>query len=134
MWHVGYIVKMQESPLRRFRQPRFSVASPNENNCPTFPVEQENGDFHPLFARQLASSPTKYSDRSVLFLLGNKISSSVPGRRSSMGCIREGRSGPIIQFHESTDEEEDDLIKQPTETRGRSQSVRAFKRPTLRRL
>ena len=113
---------MPESPVRRFRQPRFSETSPNENNCPSF---SDNGES---FARQLASSPTKFSERSVLFLLGNKVPSSVPGRRSSIACSREGRSmAPSIVLTEESEDEHTVSVLIRDDSRGRSQSLKTMR-------
>ena len=116
---------MHDSPPQRFRQPRFSTSSPNENNRPAFSAEN---DDVPSFARQLASSPTKFSERSVLFLMGNKVPSSVPGRRSSIACSREARSiAPCIALNEDTEDENDCSISCPVikeDSRGRSQSLK----------
>jgi hypothetical protein len=78
------------SPAREMRQPRFSAGgqgTPNEN-CPRRLTGQDPGS-RPSFPRQFVASPMKPKDRNVLLLLGNKINSSVPGRRSSIGCIND---------------------------------------------
>lgn len=83
-----------DSPLRPMRQPRFShngSVSPNEN-CPS--VAGNGSEPSPSFPRQYMASPAKLNDRNVLYFLGSKIPSSVPGRRSSLGCIKEKITKP----------------------------------------
>lgn len=83
-----------DSPLRPMRQPRFShngSVSPNEN-CPS--AAGNGPEPSPSFPRQYMASPAKLNDRNVLYFLGSKIPSSVPGRRSSLGCIKEKITKP----------------------------------------
>ncbi len=92
-----------DSPVRPLRQPRFSSngsQSPNEN-CPAHAVNRNSSTS--TFPRQFASSPAKAGDRNVLLLLGNKISSSVPGRRSSIACARDRKAlVPILAIDEES--------------------------------
>jgi hypothetical protein len=117
-----------DSPLRPMRQPRFSTTgsnSPNEN-CPF------GTDLHtaaePTFARQFAASPTKQRDRNVLLLLGNKINSSVPGRRSSIACTKDRRAlAPALDLGEEEESKTPSAaqLEQPVKTK-RSKSLRAI--------
>lgn len=87
------------SPLRSMRQPRFSYngsLSPNEN-CPS--AVANSSETSSSFPRQYMASPMKLNDRNVLFFLGSKIPSSVPGRRSSLGSIpRKSTNAPAVVF------------------------------------
>ena len=118
---------IMDSPVRPFRQPRFSVGSesPNEN----VPVNDNLGDqsqTSSTFPRQIQSSPTKYQERSVLLLLGNKVPSSVPGRRSSIGCTKERKElAPIIVFEDDAIEENQrDACMKTSTSIHRSRSLR----------
>ena len=135
-----------DSPVRPMRQPRFSTTgsnSPNEN-CPV--VADQGHTNEPTFPRQYIASPTKQRDRNVLLLLGNKINSSVPGRRSSIACTKDRKAyAPALSL-----EEPEFLatpthvpVEQPSKTK-RSKSLKAIpsdatitgsqKTQTLRRL
>lgn len=97
-----------DSPIRPFRQPRFSVtpaarasgSSPGDENRPDHQVS--NSESTTSFARQFTSSPSKYQDRNVLLLLGNKVPSSVPGRRSSIACTKDRKAlAPVVVYEDS---------------------------------
>ena len=98
-----------DSPVRPFLMPRFSV-TPNrdvaDENRPAFldGSGSEAADVVSIFPRQLASSPSKFQDRNVLLLLGNKVPSSVPGRRSSIACPRDRKAlAPLVIFEDEVD-------------------------------
>ena len=87
-----------DSPIRPFRQPRFSVTPGQSSRSPD--ENRPTGDMT-NFPRQFASSPGKYQDRNVLLLLGNKVPSSVPGRRSSIACTRDRKAlAPVLILEE----------------------------------
>jgi hypothetical protein len=131
-----------ESPVRPFRRPRYSVLgdSPNENQ-PTGNVSTDMEGM--VFPRQLQPSPTKFHDRNVMKLIGGKVPSSVPGRRSSIGCVGERRTMAPVVFTEY-DLPEDCLQEGPSNasSKFRSKSVKEIARSnrsgsrllTLRRL
>ena len=82
------------SPVRPLRQPRISengARSPDEN-CPS--VSANSSDPSANFPRQFMASPAKLNDRNVLFFIGSKIPSSVPGRRSSLGSLSDKKAHP----------------------------------------
>jgi hypothetical protein len=103
------------SPVRPFRLPRFSM-TPSDENRPAFfdPDDSNVVDPSTAFPRQLISSPSKYQDRSVLLLLGNKVPSSVPGRRSSIACTKDRKAlAPLIIFEDDTPGADDESTTSP---------------------
>ena len=117
------------SPIRPFRQPRFSTAcsdSPNEN-CP---AHMANGpESPPVYPRQFLSSPGKFSERNVLLLMGSKVPSSVPGRRSSIACHRDRKlNAPMIVFEDSPSETGvvEPAFVDPSKSMQRSKSMKAL--------
>jgi hypothetical protein len=116
-----------DSPVRPFRQPRFSGSgqgSPNEN-CPSFPSNGEESNAS--FPRQFMSSPAKFNDRNVLLLMGSKVPSSVPGRRSSIACTKDRKAlAPLIIF-EDTPLFEEEIEQEAGQARQRSQADRRAK-------
>ena len=100
------------SPVRPLRLPRFSVTPPGEipdENRPAFldTSGSDATDTVSIFPRQIISSPAKFQDRNVLLLLGNKVPSSVPGRRSSIACSKDRKAlAPLIIF-------EDEIASEP---------------------
>jgi hypothetical protein len=116
-----------DSPIRPFRQPRFSNTpgqsrSPDENR-PTGDSNSSN------FPRQLTSSPRKYQDRHVLLLLGNKVPSSVPGRRSSIACTRDKKALAPVVFVEEDRLDESSLsgTMEKAARQARSQSMKPLR-------
>lgn len=91
-----------DSPVRPLRMPRFSTNgwdSPDENR-PAHSANQATSSS-PAFPRQYVASPAKFKDRNVLFLLGSKINSSVPGRRSSIACSKDRKAmAPVLELEE----------------------------------
>ena len=72
----------------------------SDENCPSATAPTRRGGAT-NFPAQFTASPTKFSDRDVLRLLGHKVPSSVPGRRSSIGCPRDRRAlAPVIVFED----------------------------------
>ena len=117
-----------DSPIRPLRMPRFSTNgsdSPNEN-CPAHEPNRASPDAS--FPRQFRASPSKCSDRNVLFLLGSKINSSVPGRRSSIACSRDRRAlaPQVSSVPEDEDEQEDPPMAPATAHGKRSKSLKAL--------
>jgi len=73
--------------------------SPDENR----PDSSGDGNITNFPRQFAASSPGKFQDRNVLLLLGNKVPSSVPGRRSSIACTLDRKAlAPVIIFEEDT--------------------------------
>jgi hypothetical protein len=117
-----------DSPIRPLRMPRFSTNgsdSPNEN---FLAHEPNRASPDASFPRQFRASPSKCSDRNVLFLLGSKINSSVPGRRSSIACSRDRKAlAPLVSsVAEDEVEEEEPLKALPTAHGKRSKSLKAL--------
>jgi len=120
-----------DSPVRPFRMPRFSV-SPTGNtadeNRPAFfdGSGSDATDAPSIFPRQLVSSPSRFQDRNVLLLLGNKVPSSVPGRRSSIACSKDRKAlAPLIIFEDEIAEDALHVSNSPkTRKLPRSKSMR----------
>ena len=114
-----------DSPVRPLRQPRFSTTggpSPNEN-CPAHSTN--HGVAASTFPRQFTSSPGKNGDRNVLLLLGNKINSSVPGRRSSIACSKDRKAlAPVLAV--DSDSNSDDSDYENDKKPRRSASLKTF--------
>lgn len=112
-----------DSPVRPFRAPRFSTNGEiSDENRPGVNVDAPVASF----IRQFQSSPKKFEDRNVLLLTGNKVPSSVPGRRSSIGCPRERRvAAPVvIKVCEFVDDALNDVAEEQVGSKIRSKSLR----------
>ncbi len=120
-----------DSPVRPFRMPRFSVTPGRDTadeNQPAFldSTGSDSTDGVSVFPRQLASSPGRFQDRNVLLLLGNKVPSSVPGRRSSIACTKDRKAlAPLIIFEDRIVEDSSDSLSSPKfHKQTRSKSMR----------
>ena len=120
-----------DSPVRPFRLPRFSVTPARNSGDENQPAFLDNagspaGEQGSIFPRQLASSPGKFQDRNILLLLGNKVPSSVPGRRSSIACSRDRKAlAPLIIFEDEIDDDSSDVRRSPKiHSQARSKSMR----------
>lgn len=119
-----------DSPVRPLRMPRFSN---NGSDCPdeNRPAHSVNEAASPssAFPRQYVASPAKFRDRNVLFLLGSKINSSVPGRRSSIACSKDRKAmAPVLELDQEPTperlrvERSNDSCREPSK---RSKSMKA---------